>query len=231
MHRRSWQLLGVAVAVVWITGRAGAAIIFGETATASSSIGAPFDRGHLRAVDDSGLSAGDGSLATPDQSHNNVPDAFMWLSSGDAFGGQDLNPTYTVDLNDTYDVSGIRIWNYNENSGNPAQFTLRGVQQTNVLISLDGSTFSNLGLFTIPIADGTNTYAGTFFNVLALNGGNPLRFRYLQFDIQSNYGGDNNFYGLSEIQFEGQLVPEPGGAVLLGLTAAGWFARRRRRKC
>lgn len=229
MRRTSRQLLGAAAfAGLWVTTHAPAAIIFGETSTASSSIGAPFDRGNIRAVDDSGLSAGDGSLATPDQFHSAVPDANMWLSTGDAFGGQDFDPTYTVDLNAIYNISGIRIWNYNENSGNPGAFTLRGVQLTNVLVSQNGVTFSNLGSFTIPIADGSATYAGTFFNVLALNGGNPIPFRYFQLDIQSNYGGDNHFYGLSEVMFEGQLVPEPGSAVLLGLAMTGLLARRRR---
>ena len=83
-------------------------------------------------------------------------------------------------------------------------------------------------MFTLPIADGTTTYTGTFFDVLALNAGNPLRFRYLQFDIQSNYGGDNHFYGLSEVLMEGQLVPEPGAVGLLGIGVLGCLVRRRR---
>jgi hypothetical protein len=210
-----------------LAGSAPAAIILGQTATASSAIGAPFDRGVARAVDGSGLTAGDGSLATPDVFHSNVPDGFMWLSSGTGFGGADPDPTFTVDLHGLYDVSGIRIWNYNENSGNPAAFTLRGVNQTNILISQDGTNFTGLGTFAIPVADGTTTYAGTFFDVLALNGGTPLRFQFMQFDIQSSHGGDSSFYGFSELQFEGQIVPEPGGAALLMLSAG--FLRRRRR--
>ena len=33
----------------------------------------------------------------------------------------------------------------------------------------------------------------------------PFAARYIKFDIDSNHGGDNNFYGLSEVQFDGSL--------------------------
>jgi len=229
MCRTSQQLFGAAaVAGLWITTQARAAIILGESATASSSIGVPFDRGVLRAVDDSGVSAGDSSLVTPDQFHSSVPDGNMWLSSGVGFGGADPDPTYTVDLGAVYGVTGLRVWNYNENSNNPAAFTMRGVRDTIVLISLDNSTYVPLGLFTIAQAPGNDTYAGDFVNVAAFNGGNPLPFRYFRLDIQSSWGGDSNFYGLSEIMFEGQIVPEPGSALLLSVATAGLLARRRR---
>jgi len=229
MKRTSRQLFGAAaVTSLWVTTHAPAAIITGETATASTSIGLPFDRGVLRGIDDSGLNPGDGSLATPDQFHSSVPDGNMWLSSGVGFGGSDPDPTYTVDLGAVYNVTGLRVWNYNENSGNPGLFTMRGVQNTNVLISLDNSTYVPLGLFTIAQAPGNDSYAGDFVNVAAFNGGNPLPFRYFQLDIQSSWGGDSNFFGLSEIMFEGTIVPEPGSAALFGLAMTGLLARRRR---
>ena len=225
----SWPFFGAAaVAGLCITHQSRAAIIFGETATASSSIGAPFDRGVLRGIDDSGLNPGDASLATPDQSHTSVPDTNMWLSSGAGFGGVDPDPTYTVDLGAVYGVTGLRVWNYNENSNNPAVFTMRGVRDTNILISLDNVSYVPLGLFTVAQAPGNDSYAGDFVNVAAFNGGNPLPFRYFRLDIQSSWGGDNSFYGLSEIMFEGTIVPEPGSALLLGLATVGLLSRRRR---
>ena len=108
------------------------------------------------------------------------------------------------------------------------RFTMRGVRDTIVLISLDNPTYVPLGLFTIAQAPGSDTYAGDFVNVAAFNGGNPLPFRYFQLDIQSSWGGDSNFFGLSEIMFEGQIVPEPGSALLLSVATAGLLARRRR---
>jgi hypothetical protein len=39
---------------------------------------------------------------------------------------------------------------------------------------------------------------------------------------------DNSFYGLSEIAFEGTIVPEPGSALLLGIATSGLLSRRRR---
>src|SRR6186713_1087895 len=108
MRRTSRELLGAAtLASLWISTQARAAIIVGETATASSAIGLPFDRGVLRGIDDSGLNPGDGSLATADQFHSSVPDGSMWLSSGSGFGGVDPDPTYTVDLGAVYGVTGL----------------------------------------------------------------------------------------------------------------------------
>ena len=62
---------------------------------------------------------------------------------------------------------------------------------------------------------------------MALTGG-PVTARFFQLDILSNYGGDNNFYGLSEMQFDGILVPEPTTASFLALSGLGLMARRRR---
>lgn len=208
----------------------GQALITGETAAASSAIGQPFDRVPARAVDDSGLTAGDNLASTPDQTHTDVPDGFMWLSSGEGFGGTDPNPTYTVNLGGLYDLTGVRVFNYNENSGNPGLFTGRGVQTTNVLVSQDGTNFTQLNPvgspITLPRAPGNNGYTGDFFDLVQLTGG-PVRARAIQFDILSNYGGDANFYGLSELQFDGTLVPEPTS---LGLLALGGLAALRRRR-
>ena len=91
-------------------------------------------------------------------------------------------------------------------------------------VDSNGSIFS----FTINQAPGNDFYTGDFVNVAACNGGNPLPFRCFRLDIQSSWGGDNSFYGLSEIMFEGTIVPEPGSALLLGIATAGLLSRRRR---
>jgi hypothetical protein len=205
-----------------------AAIITGETATASSQIGAPFNRVASQAVDDSGLSAGDDLASTDDQTHVRFPpNSTMWLSTGSGFGGVDPNPTFTVDLGDVYDVTGVRVFNYNEfNEPSGPDLTARGVQRTNVLVGQAAPTTS-LGAITLAKATGLADYTGEFFDLVALTGG-PVRTRFFELDIQSNHGGDNSFYGLSEIQFDGTLVPEPGALSMLSLGGILGLRRRRR---
>lgn len=221
-----WVAAAVACVVACSPTAAVAAIITGETATASTQIGLPFNRFASQAVNDSGLSAGDDLASTADQTHVRFPpNTTMWLSTGSGFGGVDPNPTFTVDLGAVYDVTGVRVFNYNEfNEPNGPDLTARGVQRTNVLVGETAPTTS-LGAITLAKATGLSNYTGQFFDLVALTGA-PVRTRFFELDIQSNWGGDNSFYGLSELQFEGTLVPEPGA---LGLAAAvGVFALRRR---
>ena len=217
----------VAVCVVAsLSTAARAAIITGETAAASSHIALTFNRVPSNAVNDSGLSAGDDLASTADQTHVRFPpNTTMWLSTGSGFGGVDPNPTFTVDLGAVYDVTGVRVFNYNEfNEPNGPDLTNRGVQRANVLVGETAPT-TPLGAVTLAKATGLASYTGEFLNLMALTGG-PVRTRFFELDIQSNWGDANSFYGLSELQFEGTLVPEPGA---LGLLAACGLAALRRR--
>lgn len=226
LNKSTYIALGLA-AVVSFPAIAAADIITGETATASSNIPG-FDRGQARAVDDSGLTpggVGDGSAFTPDQTHSSSPDGTMWLSTGSGFGGIDENPYYLVDLGAVYDVAAVRIFNYNE-----AALVTRGVNAARVFVSETAppTTSATGGLpITIPIATGTNSYTGTLYDVSILTGAPTIRARYFLLDIDSNHGSSEGFYGLSELQFDGTIVPEPSALALLGL--GGMLALRRRR--
>lgn len=179
--------------------------------TASSEIGGSFNRQDDFIVNGSGLSAGQ---------HLTAVEPNMWLSSGDAFGGADPDPFVIFDLGDLYRVTSIQVWNYNEA---PPNLTARGVNAVSVEYGATAGLGSTVaGITNFAQADGLNTYAGEVFNAFG-----SFDARYIKFDIDSNHGGDNNFYGLSEVQFTGTLVPEPSSLALLGLSAL-LIARRRR---
>lgn len=195
---------------------AGAALIVipPSNVTSSSEIPPNFNRQDDFLVDNSGMT-GDFHAIGP-------PDGTMWLSRGNAFGGEDLDPFVRFDLGQPYTVNSFRVWNYNEVAGT-TNLTGRGVNAVTVRFGLTESLGSAVsGITNFAQADGTNSYAGEVFDSFT-----PFTARYILFDIDSNHGGDNNFYGLSEVRFDGVPVPEPGAAVLLALGAL--LAVRRRR--
>lgn len=182
--------------------------------TASSEIPPNFDRRDDFIVDGSGLSAGQHAIGPPDGT--------MWLSTGTAFGGDDPNPFVIFDLGAVYTVNSFHVWNYNELAG-ATNLTGRGVNAVTVeygLTTAFGSTIP--GITNFAQADATPTYLGEDFNSFA-----PFNAQFIRFDIDSNHGGDNGFFGLSEVQFNGDLVPEPSSLALLTLAGFGLLRRRR----
>ena len=216
------QALPISVCIMLISaGSSSAALINILPGNVSSSSEIPgFDRINDYIVDGSGLSGGQ---------HNSGANGVAWLSSGDAFGGEDTDPWVIFDLGATYTINSFHVWNYNESAGG-GLFT-RGVNAVTVeygttLVGIDtvgGVSGTVAGITNFAIANGQNTYTGQAFNAFT-----PFNARYIKFDINSNHGGDNNFYGLSEVQFDGVLVPEPGSLALLGFGGLTLIMRRRR---
>ena len=170
-----------------------------ENVTASTEIPG-FNRIDDYLVDGSGLTGGQ---------HVAAVEPNMWLSIGTAFGGDDLDPFVIFDLGAVYTINSFHVWNYNES---PPNLVARGVNSVTVEYGTTaelGSTVPGITNFTI--ADGLATYAGENFS-----GFPAFNARYIKFDINSNHGGDNNFYGLSEVQFDG--VPASGQETSLELT-------------
>ena len=161
---------------------------------------------------------------------HNYNSADMWLSSGTDFGGIDPNPSVLFDLGAVYTINSFHVWNYNEMDLRPngsvrTNLTTRGVNGVSVEYGTTvglGSTVAGISNFAK--ADGLATYAGQNFN-----GFTSFNARYIKFDINSNHGDANSFYGLSEVQFDGIAIPEPSSAaLLLGLGSIALVLRRRK---
>lgn len=221
------------MAIPFVGGIVDAATIAGVTIhDVSSELTTSFDRDAVHAVDGSGLTG---------LQHTSADDFFMWLNSGNGCCGDPADPTaagvgavITFDLGANYDLNSMRVWNYNES---PVGFTARGANEVEILIDdeVAGTSFVSVGNINLSQAPGSNTYTGEVVDFVA-EAINANNVRLLRFNITSNHGGDNEFIGLSEIQFDGVLtpvVPEPAAIAmwtLVGLVASGAYLIRRRRK-
>ena len=159
-------------------------------------------------------------------SNANGNDNDMWLTTGTFTTPNDPLPAHiTYDLEGNYDLSSFTVWNYNENSA-----TGRGANGVTVSVasSVGGSFTALAGITTFEEAPGDATTAfGETFDLTALAAADNVRL--LRIDIATNHGGDNSFAGLSEIRFDGTVVPEPSSSTaLLGLGGLALLRRRRK---
>ena len=187
----------VALALTGIS-HADAAVITGISARASSEF---TGRPAVAAIDGSGL--------TGDE--HNTDFAQMWLSAN-----ADTTGTFEVDLGAVYDLSSLKIWNYNESN-----FTSRGIMAANIDVA---TTFGN---YTTQAADRAFAIApgapGDFSETIDLSG---TTARYVRLDISANHG-DAGFTGISELQFDGAIVPGQEFPIpITGVTATSELAGR-----
>jgi len=177
----------------------------------------PTERGFAIAAD-APLTLGSAAAVV---SHGINPDGTMWLSGGIGFeqDGQgkaiaDRSPFVVFDLGRVTELSGIRIWNYNEN--HVRDLTARGARSLRISGATDlGAAPYPVQLGTFDLAQGSGQEAPAELLRVSAAG-----VRYVRFDILENYHGvkfpasgeplDHGFVGLAEVQFLGagnQLVP------------------------
>ncbi|MDD2598660.1 MAG: DUF5000 domain-containing lipoprotein [Kiritimatiellae bacterium] len=145
----------------------------------------------------------------------------MWLNSV-------TNKTWiTFDLGTIQKVTGFRVWNYNEHSGNPGLYTKSGVNRASLYVGNtlppNGMAYASAGAawgrwvqdFKFAKADGTPALTGADY-ALAM----PLVGRYIQLYITDSFG--NNSAGLSEIGF--YTSTRYAAISPIAATAQSWYA-------
>ncbi len=112
------------------------------------------------------------------------------------------------DLSYSYGLFQLHLWNTNA-----PEYLSSGMQNIAIDISNDGSTWTEIGEFQLPIADGTPTYEG-----IGLYDFGGINARYVLITGLSNYGGP--CFGLSEIRINvaddivtSTASPLPGGCL------------------
>ncbi len=180
------KLMTVAIiGIAMMTGMASADLITPTGVTEFSHYGGRIPG---RTIDGSGMSgpgnAGDTHLST------GLEENFWCTAVGDQDGW------ITFDLGALYDVTTMRIWNWNS-----AGDTGRGIKNMTVLAGPDLGSMVSQGAQLLTEATGADSYTGEDIAV-SFSG-----VRYITFDITDNFNADAIVTGLSEVRFEGTFTP------------------------
>lgn len=108
------------------------------------------------------------------------------------------------DLGGVYALDTIRIWNFNElYTGHPTfgdSNGQRGIKEMEILVSVDGETYTNLGTFALDPAWDSDTV--DFSQDVTLE----VEARFVQFDVLSNHSEVDPSVGLAEVRFFGTAL-------------------------
>lgn len=167
--------------------------------------------------------------------HSTDPGGTMWLNAGNGFfNGGNADPTnpggvgavISFNLGGQFDLSEMRVWNYNEQSRS-GNFFNRGARSVSVFAAPDlTSPLQHVGDYEFLRATGAG-YVGDVYSL------NISDVQLVEFRISSNHNNnqaaDALLVGLAEVQFFSS-VPEPSAAAFLLVGAAGYLLRNRRRR-
>jgi len=214
-------LMIVGMLVVLFVASDGSAFITGVTTEAYSSAYLPTN------LHPDSLLNGNGLDVNGPDTHSLTASNNMWQSDA----GAQEDQWVVFDLGAVYDLTSMKVWNFNEggNTGpnfgnqdyNQASGTKDVLLRGSDTIPGDWNSMPDLGTYQIALAAGDDTTAfGTVLNV------NANSIRYLLLDVQSSWDvGNYPWVGLSEVRFT--EVPEPTTLVLLGL-GLPWLRKKRK---
>lgn len=219
-----------------LTASSNAALIAGLTVESGTTN--PFNpavMGPAKAINGEGLP---GDIPALSGTHGTSFDEQWWTFGGNTNNLADI----VINLNGTYLLSAIQIWNYNEGG-----VTSRGIRNAEIYVSPDGNV-SNLvklttngvgsqdngsGDFLLPQAPGNGGYLGFSLDLAGVTDPSLLdSVALVQVRALDGYSGDNSAgTGLAEIQFDGRVatvIPEPSSMFLTALGGLALLGIRRR---
>jgi len=166
--------------------------------------------------------------------HNNnmtydLPDTsvagMMWLSEV----GDVTEQWVAYEFTNAVKVKELTVWNYNDVSQLAASIQeFRVLYTTDTTSPLKDRSWENAGTATLARGTGNNYYLpNTTIDTALLDGLNDRAITGLMLEVISTYGSSQA--GLSEIHFEGEVVPEPATMGLLAVGGLAMLRSRRRR--
>ncbi|MGB0992575.1 MAG: PEP-CTERM sorting domain-containing protein [Akkermansiaceae bacterium] len=156
------------------------------------------------------------------------------------FGTTGGNPVFSIDLGSELSFGTIILWQYGNNGGPTATDAGNHTREFELIFhtAAEGSTF-DFGTEAVEYS-GTMSYIDAGGDdSSATNLGQAFQFasvdaQYVGLRIVSNYGGQPGItaggdrYGLGEVRFATEAVPEPSSTALLGLGGIALLLRRRK---
>jgi hypothetical protein len=160
----------------------------------------------------------------------NYPDTseegMMWLSETADVAGAWV----AFGFDSPVTVETLTVWNFNHASDIEAGIKdFRILYTTDTTLPLASRTWTDAGTGTLDIATGLSYYKpNTSIDVATeLPGLANVELTGIMLEVVTNYDSDSDHVGLSEIRFEGEVVPEPA---TMGLLAVGGLEMLRSRR-
>lgn len=237
MHKLAqYSLLGIALTSVTSAAIIRPTAITGPNGDAGSSLGDLISGSGLSTALDNGTNLTTATTTT--HTLTGTGQNVSWTLAGNT-----NLPVFSFDLGSEQSIGTALLWQYGNNGGPGADNAGNHTRQFELIFHTlaEGSTFDfgteaaeysgTMAYVDNGDADSTATNLGQAFQFASQNA------QYVGLRIVSNYGGQDNGgntitggdrFGLGEVRFATETIPEPSSSALIGLAGIALILRRRK---